>query len=112
MSRGGIGRRLDALEEPEVPSRAEYLDARRRAMAHTLRSFGAELEPDEEHDLGAGYDEDDFAIDCDVLTRYRASLDPEKRKREQHGLMGRLYTELERRGINRWEDEREREVLE
>ena len=46
-------------------------------MAHTLTTFGADLEPDEKHDLGAGYGEDDFAIDCGVLARYRASLDPE-----------------------------------
>ncbi len=102
MSRGGIGRRLERLEEPDVPSRAEYLDARHRAMAHTLRSFGAELEPDEEHDLGAYYGEDDFAADSDVLARYRASLDPEKRQREQHALMSRLYSELESRGIDPW----------
>ena len=104
MSRGDIGRRLEALEEPDVPSRAEYLDARRRAMSHTLRSFGAELEPDEDHDLGVGYGEGNFAVDCDVLARYRASLDPERREREQHGLMKRLYRELEWRGIDPWQE--------
>jgi hypothetical protein len=76
-------------------------------MAYTLRSCGADLEPDEEHDLGAYYGEDNFAADCDVLARYRTSLDPDKRKREQHGLMRLLYRELERRGVDLYvEDDR------
>jgi len=73
-------------------------------MAHTLTTFDADLEPDEKHDLGAGHGEDDFAIDCGVLARYRASLEPERREREQHGLMRRLYGELERRGVDPWEN--------
>jgi hypothetical protein len=72
-------------------------------MAHTLRSFDAELEPDEEHDLGAYYGEGNFAADCATLARYRASLDSERRRREQHTLMSRLYRELEGRGIDPWE---------
>jgi hypothetical protein len=76
-------------------------------MARTLTTFGAELEPDEEHDLGVGYGEGNFAADCDVLARYRGTLDPEKCKREQRGLMRRLYREFERHGINPYmEDDR------
>jgi hypothetical protein len=78
-------------------------------MAHTLTTFGADLEPDEKTNLGAGYGEDDFAIDCGVLARYRASLVPERHEREQHGLMRRLYGELERRGVDPWEDKCKRD---
>jgi hypothetical protein len=52
--------------------------------------------------LGGSYDEDSFAADCGVLARYRASLDSEKRQREKHGLLRRLYRELERRGVDPW----------
>ena len=66
-------------------------------MAHTLRSFGAVLSRTRTTTWGPATAKTTIAIDCDVLTRYRVSLDPEKRKREQHGLMRRLYREPERR---------------
>ena len=53
--------------------------------------------------MGAGYGEGTFAADWAILARYRAPLDPERREREQHGLMRRLYRELEGRGIDPWE---------
>jgi hypothetical protein len=88
---------LRRLERLETPTRADYVVARRRAFAWTLRSFGAGLEEHEEADL-EGYGKADFATDCALMGRYRSLLDPEKRKAEQHGLLMRLYRELERRG--------------
>jgi hypothetical protein len=87
------------LESLETPKRTEYVVARRRAFAWTLRSFGAGLEEHEEADL-EGYGEDDFASDCELMGRYRSSLDAKSRKREQHGLLRRLHRELERRGVD------------
>jgi hypothetical protein len=90
---------LRRLERLETPSRADYVLARSRAFAWTLRSFGAGLEEHEEADL-EGYGEADFASDCELMGRYRASLDPERRKREQHALLRKCYRELERRGVD------------
>jgi hypothetical protein len=90
---------LRRLERLETPSRADYVLARSRAFAWTLRSFGAGLEEHEEADL-EGYGEADFASDCELMGRYRNSLDPERRKREQHALLRKLYRELERRGVD------------
>jgi hypothetical protein len=92
-----LERRLRRLE---TPTHLQYLDARERAMAHVIRSFGVGLEPHEKHDLGPDYGEDNFTDDCEVLDRYRASLAPEKRKREQSELLKRLYRELEKRGVD------------
>jgi hypothetical protein len=106
MSGENLSRRLDKLEEPETPPRQQYLDARERAMSYVICAFGAVLEPHEEHDLGPGYGEDNFAADTDVMARYRSSLDAERCEREQHGLLRRLYRELERRGVDPYmEDE-------
>lgn len=88
------------LRKLETPTHLQYLEASERAMAHVIRSFGAELEPHEKHDLGDGYGEGDFAADCGVLARYRATLDPERRQKEQHRLLRRLYRELEQRGVD------------
>lgn len=90
---------LSRLERLETPSRADYVLARSRAFAWTLRSFGAGLEEHEEADL-EGYGEADFASDCELMGRYRNSLDPERRKREQHTLLRDAYRELERRGVD------------
>ena len=98
------------LRKLETPTRLEHLYAKERAMAHTIRSFGAVLESHEEHILRPGYDEQDFNVDCGVLARYRASLDPERRKLEQHGLMRELFEELERRGIDTHMDEDDRDL--
>ncbi len=95
MNRRNLGR----LERLETPSRTGYVLARNRTLAWTLRSFGADLEEHEEADL-EGYGEADFASDCGLMRRYRASLDPERRKREQHVLMKSLHRELERRGVD------------
>ena len=95
MRRGDLRR----LERLETPSRADYVLARSRAFAWTLRSFGAGLEEHEEADL-EDYGEADFASDCELMGRYRASLDPERRKREQRTLLKEAYRELERRGVD------------
>ena len=98
MSCKDLSRRLRKLE---ARTRLASLGARERAMTYTLRSHGAELEP---HDLGDGYDEQDFCADCDSVARCRAALDSERRQREQHALMRRLYRKLERRGIDPYID--------
>ena len=95
MRRGDLRR----LERLETPTREQYVVARSRALAWTLRSFGVELEEHEEADL-EGYGEADFASDCELMGCYRASLDPERRKREQHTLLRDAYWELERRGVD------------
>jgi hypothetical protein len=95
--------RLARLELPEPPSREEYLAAKARAMMHAIRSLGVELEAVEEAMLD-GYGERDFAADCGVMERYRASLPPDRRVRSQHGLMRERYRELEDRGIDPWTD--------
>ncbi len=95
-----IGRRLGRLE---LPTDTKYEAAKDRTMAHVIRSFGAELEEHEKTDLD-GYGESDFAADCEIMGRYRAALPPDRRRRSQHGLMRQLYGELERHGVDPWED--------
>ena len=95
-----IGRRLGRLE---VPTEAKYAAARDRAMAHVIRSCGAELEPVEEAMLD-GYGERDFAADCEIMERYRAPRPPDRRVRLQHGLIRQLYRELEQRGADPYLD--------
>lgn len=91
-----LQRRLGKLE---TPTREEYQAAKDRATAHVLRrTFGANLEPAEEGML-EGYSEADFERDCDTCERWRASLDPEKRQKEQHATLSRIYRELRLRGI-------------
>lgn len=92
------------MERLETPTREEYVVARNRTLAWAFRSFGAGLEEHEEADL-ASYEEEDFASDCDLMERFRASLDPDRRKREQHALLRSLYRELERRGIDPYMEE-------
>ena len=47
------------LRRLDTPTHLHYLEAPQRALAYVIRSFGAELEPHEEHDLGLDYGEDD-----------------------------------------------------
>jgi hypothetical protein len=91
-----LEKRLRALE---VPTRQVYEAARERVFLHTLRTFGAELTEREAALVEpARYPAAVYEADCETLRRYREHLSPEKREREAHALMSRLYRELELRG--------------
>jgi hypothetical protein len=95
-----MGRLHERLRRLEVPTEVQYQAALERGVVRVLRTCGAPLSGTEEA-LLEGYGNAEFGRDCELTGRYRASLTEQKRKKEQHEGLQRIFAELERRGVER-----------